>query len=60
MQKYRCSSCGYVYDPAAGDEAGEVPPGTSFDELLEEWPCPGCREANKLDFLPLEEAYPRE
>jgi rubredoxin len=58
MEKYRCSECGYVYDPALGDEASGVPPGTSFDELIEEWPCPGCGHANKLDFFPLESAYP--
>ncbi len=58
MKKWRCTICDYVYDPAVGDEASGVPPGTDFEELIEEWPCPGCAKANKLDFVPLEEAYP--
>ncbi len=58
MQRYRCTVCGHVYDPAVGDDASGVPPGTSFDELIEEWPCPECKTATKLDFVPLEEAYP--
>lgn len=41
MEKYVCTGCGYVYDPAAGDEGG-IPPGTSFESLPEEWCCPVC------------------
>ncbi len=29
MQKYRCTVCGYIYDPAEGDPMGNIPPGTS-------------------------------
>jgi rubredoxin len=39
---WRCEGCGYVYDPAAGDEAGGVPAGTDFFELPEAWVCPVC------------------
>jgi rubredoxin len=60
MQRYRCTLCGFVYDPAVGDEKSGVPEGTEFDELIEEWPCPGCGAGNKLDFLPVEEAYPHQ
>ena len=31
MQKYECSMCGYIYDPAVGDEDGGVAPGTAFE-----------------------------
>ena len=42
MDKYECSICGYVYDPAAGDPDNGVAPGTKFDDIPEEWVCPVC------------------
>jgi len=42
VDKYRCTVCGYVYDPAVGDPAGGVVPGTPFDALPEDWVCPEC------------------
>jgi rubredoxin/flavin reductase (DIM6/NTAB) family NADH-FMN oxidoreductase RutF len=40
--KYKCSVCGYVYDPDKGDEAGGIKPGVPFEELPEDWLCPVC------------------
>ncbi len=42
MKKYRCTVCGYVYDPAAGDADSGAAPGTSFDDLADDWVCPVC------------------
>jgi len=42
MLKYVCIPCGYIYDPAVGDPASGVPPGTPFDQLPAEWVCPVC------------------
>jgi rubredoxin len=42
MQKYICNVCGYVYDPAQGDAAGGIEPGTPFDKLPADWVCPLC------------------
>lgn len=42
MAKYVCSVCGYVYDPAVGDPDGGIKPGTSFEEIPEDWVCPTC------------------
>lgn len=42
MEKYVCDLCGYVYDPATGDEDAGIPAGTSFQELPEDWVCPLC------------------
>lgn len=42
MQKYVCDACGYVYDPAEGDLDNGIAPGTSFDDLPEDWVCPLC------------------
>ncbi|MEQ8214200.1 MAG: rubredoxin [Smithellaceae bacterium] len=40
--RYICSICGYVYDPAKGDPDGDVAPGTSFENLPDDWICPIC------------------
>ena len=42
MQKYVCDVCGYVYDPAVGDEDNGIAPGTSFADLPDSWVCPMC------------------
>lgn len=42
LSKYKCSVCGYIYDPENGDPESNIPPGTSFEELPEEWVCPVC------------------
>ncbi|WP_083863890.1 rubredoxin [Desulfobacula toluolica] len=48
MDKYQCV-CGYVYDPANGDPDNGIEPGTSFENLPEEWVCPLCG-ASKENF----------
>ena len=45
MQKYRCTVCGYIYDPEVGDADSGVVPGTPFEELPEDWVCPICGAA---------------
>ena len=47
MDKYRCTICGYIYDPAIGDPDSGVEPGTSFEDLDEEWRCPVCGAQKK-------------
>ncbi len=42
MDKYRCTICDYIYDPAEGDPANGVPPGTPFESLPDGWVCPIC------------------
>ncbi len=42
MEKYVCNTCGYIYDPAEGDPDAGVAPGTSFDDLPDDWECPLC------------------
>ena len=41
MQKYVCP-CGYVYDPETGDPDNGVLPGTSWENVPEDWICPVC------------------
>ncbi len=40
--KYECQVCGYVYDPEEGDSMSNIPAGTAFDALPEDWVCPMC------------------
>ena len=49
MDKYVCTVCGYVYDPAMGDPDNGVTAGTKFDDLPDDWVCPVCG-AGKEDF----------
>jgi rubredoxin len=42
MDKYLCTICGYVYDPAEGDLDNGVEPGTSFEDIPDDWTCPIC------------------
>jgi rubredoxin len=49
MEKYECTICGYVYDPEQGDPDNGIDPGTSFDNLSDDWECPVCG-APKDDF----------
>ncbi|MCX8206713.1 MAG: rubredoxin [Methanothrix sp.] len=43
--KYRCTVCGYEYDPAVGDPGQGIQPGTPFGELPAGWKCPQCGAA---------------
>ena len=51
MQRWICTVCQYVYDPAEGDPVNDVPSGVSFEELLIDWKCPVCM-AGKAFFEP--------
>lgn len=42
MSKYRCTVCGYIYDPAQGDSTQGIKAGTSFEALPVDWVCPEC------------------
>lgn len=42
MQKWRCSICGYIYNPKIGDPESGVEAGVPFEELADYWGCPDC------------------
>ncbi|MFZ1614840.1 MAG: rubredoxin [Holophaga sp.] len=46
--RYGCMVCGYTYDPRLGDHTQQVPPGTPFDQLPEEWICPHCHASHRV------------
>jgi flavin reductase (DIM6/NTAB) family NADH-FMN oxidoreductase RutF/rubredoxin len=54
MAKYKCTVCGYIYDPELGDPDGGIKPGTPFEEIPDDWVCPVCG-ASKNQFEKLEE-----
>ena len=45
MDKYKCSVCGWIYDPELGDQDGGIPTGTPFEKLPDDWICPVCGAA---------------
>ena len=54
VMKYVCDVCGWVYDPEVGDLEGEIPPGTPFEDVPDEWLCPECG-VSKDEFSPVDE-----
>lgn len=42
MEKYVCTVCNYVYDPAEGDLDNDVKAGTAFADIPDDWVCPIC------------------
>jgi len=53
MKKYKCTICGYVYDPVVGDPDNGVKEGTAFENLPDDWVCPECG-AGKDEFESVE------
>ncbi|MGW5063406.1 rubredoxin [Streptomyces sp. NPDC004096] len=53
-QKWICMSCGDIYDPAEGDPAAGIAPGTAFEDLPDDYICPICG-ARKSDYEPMVE-----
>ena len=53
MAKYKCTVCGYIYDPQLGDPDGGIKPGTPFEQIPDDWVCPVCG-ATKSEFEKVE------
>jgi len=53
VAKYKCSICGWVYDPEIGDKESGIAAGTPFEALPDDWKCPVCG-APKSDFEKIE------
>ena len=43
--KYKCTVCGYIYDPELGDPDSGIKPQTPFEDLPDDWLCPICGAA---------------
>jgi len=53
LSKWECIICGYIYNPEVGDPVAGIEPGTSFDDLPDDWICPDCG-ASKDEFVELQ------
>ena len=53
MQKWLCLPCDYVYDPSEGDPEAGIKPGTTFEDLPDDWVCPVCG-VGKDEFEPID------
>jgi rubredoxin len=53
MECYKCSVCGYIYDPEQGDPTSGIEPGIEFSDLPADYSCPLCG-AGKDDFFSCE------
>ena len=40
--KYICEICGWIYDEELGDVELNIEPGTKFEDLPDNFECPGC------------------
>lgn len=54
FSKYVCALCGYTYDEALGDPENNIPAGTKWEDLPDDFTCPLCG-ADKSEFYKLEE-----
>lgn len=53
MKKWQCFFCGFIYDEELGLPDEGIPPGTRWEDVPEDWVCPGCG-ATKADFAMIE------
>jgi rubredoxin len=49
MKKWQCVVCGFIYDEAEGWPDDDIPPGTAWDDIPNDWVCPDCG-VGKEDF----------
>ena len=47
-QRYECMECKYIYNPKYGNEKAGIKPGTSFEDLPDNWVCPVCGEGKDM------------
>lgn len=53
MERFKCSICGYLYNPEEGESSLGIAPGTAFNDLPDDFICPVCG-AGKDEFFAYE------
>ena len=53
FKQWQCFFCGYIYDEATGDPEEGIAAGTRWEDIPEDWSCPGCG-AQKSAFAMME------
>ncbi len=41
-RKYECEVCGEIYDEAKGAPSSNIPAGTYWQDVPDDWRCPDC------------------
>jgi rubredoxin len=54
MAKHICPGCEYIYDDEKGEPNEGYPAGMKFEELSDEFYCPGCAVMYKEDFIEID------
>jgi rubredoxin len=49
LKKWQCIVCGFIYDESIGIPEDGISPGTSWNDIPEDWYCPDCG-VSKSDF----------
>lgn len=49
-RKWQCFFCGEIYDEELGSPEAGIDPGTRWEDIADDWVCPGCGAA-KADFV---------
>ncbi len=42
MRQWQCVVCGFIYAEAKGLPEEGIAPGTSWDDIPDDWECPEC------------------
>lgn len=53
FRKWQCFFCGEIYDEELGHPESDLGPGTRWEDVPNDWVCPGCG-AMKFDFILME------
>ena len=53
VKKWQCIVCGWIYDEAEGCEYEDIPPGTPWEDVPDDFICPECG-VGKEDFEMIE------
>ncbi len=53
MTSWRCTPCGYEYQPEDGDRENDIDIDTAFEDLPVDWVCPDCGASHE-DFDEME------
>jgi len=46
-QRFKCTICGWIFDPEVGVPDKGVKPGTAFEDAPDDFRCPECGAAKK-------------
>lgn len=59
MNKYICTVCATIYNPDLGIPEDDIPPGTPFEEISQNWLCTVCGSPKDKYVLLPEAEYQR-